>query len=62
MNGEKIIMGLIEFILQKQQEMMALYEHELIDDVVIDNIFEQIIEQILELDTILIKERKKENE
>jgi hypothetical protein len=61
-NGEKIIMGLIEFILQKQQEMMTLYEHELLDDEVIVDAFDQIINRILESDAALIKERQKERE
>ena len=41
---------------------MSLYENELLDDEFIDHVFEQIIKRILESDTILIKERKKENE
>jgi hypothetical protein len=55
-------MGLIEFILQKQGEMITLYEHELLDDGFIDDVFEQIIKRILESDTILIKERREKNE
>lgn len=55
-------MGIIKFILQKQQEMMTLYENELLDDGFIDDVFEQIIKRILESDANLIKERRKKNE
>lgn len=49
-------MGIIEFIIQKQQQMMTLNEHGLVDDEVIDAIFGQIIERIIELEK---KENKK---
>lgn len=42
-------MGIIVFIIQKQQQMMTLNEQGLIDDAVIDDIFGQIIERVIEL-------------
>ena len=43
-------MGIIVFILQKQQQMKTLNESGLIDDKVIDDIFGQIIKRIIELE------------
>lgn len=49
-------MGLVEFILQKQQQMMTLNEHGFIDDEFIADIFGQIIEQVIICHNKILKE------